>query len=85
MDSTIQNLSSSMAQLGAAKNRVTNSISNLLSVNQKTQVALGRIIDADFATETANLSREMILAGAATAMLAQATQSKLNVLKLINL
>lgn len=85
IESTIQSLSSSMAQLGASKNRVTNSISNLLSMNQKTELALGRIIDADYAIETANLSREMILSRAATAMLAQATQSKLNILKLINI
>ena len=45
--------------------------------------AVGRVIDSDFASETSNLSRQQILNQAATAMLAQANQSKQTVLSLL--
>ena len=48
-----------------------------------TEQAIGRIIDADFAVETSELSKQQILGQAATAMLAQANQSKQSVLQLI--
>ena len=85
LDQTLTKLTSSQAKLGATLNRVEHSIDNLLSMTLKTKIALGRITDADFATETANLSREQILSNAATAMLAQATNSKNNVLRLLNI
>jgi flagellin len=48
-----------------------------------TEQSVGRVIDADFATETSNLSKQQILNQAATAMLAQANQSKQSVLSLL--
>jgi flagellin len=48
-----------------------------------TEQSVGRVTDADFATETSNLSKQQILNQAATAMLAQANQSKQSVLSLL--
>jgi flagellin len=48
-----------------------------------TEQAVGRVVDADFASETSSLSKQQILNQAATAMLAQANQSKQSVLSLL--
>ena len=50
-----------------------------------TEQSVGRIVDADFATETSELSKQQILAQAATSMLAQANQSKQSVLALLQI
>ena len=76
-------IDTSRATLGAIQNRFTTTISNLQSSIENQSAARSRITDADFAMETANLSRNQILQQAGTAMLAQANQSTQSVLKLL--
>lgn len=83
IDVAIQAIDSSRSKLGAAQNRLTATISNLQSSIENNAAAKSRIMDADFATETANLSRAQILQQAGTAMLSQANQSSQGVLKLL--
>ena len=56
---------------------------NLNNITVKAQASLARIMDADFASETAELSKSQVLSQAATAMLAQANQQPQNVLRLL--
>jgi len=71
------------ASLGAIQNRVQNTISNLQTTSENVSAARSRIQDADFAMETANLTRAQILQQAGTAMLAQANSLPQNVLSLL--
>ena len=72
IDDAIAALSSRQASLGALLNRMDNAVSNLSAAAENTAAARSRIQDADFATETANFSKNQILQQASTAMLAQA-------------
>ncbi|MGZ8191792.1 MAG: flagellin N-terminal helical domain-containing protein [Methylococcaceae bacterium] len=83
IDSAIQSIDTARAKLGAVQNRFTTTIGNLQSSIENQSAARSRIIDADFAMETAALSRSQILQQAGTAMLAQANQSTQSVLKLL--
>ena len=83
LDTAIKTIDTSRSKLGAAQNRFTATISNLQSSIENNSAAKSRIMDADFATETANLSRNQILQQAGTAMLSQANQSSQGVLKLL--
>ena len=83
LDSAINQISASQAKLGAIQNRLEHNIDNLSMASMLTETSKGRIIDADFAQETSNLSKQQILAQAATSMLAQANQSKQSVLALL--
>ena len=83
MDSALETISSAQATMGSYQNRLTYSISNLGRASVMTEQALGRIMDADFASESTNLSKSQILNQAATSMLAQANQSKQLLLQLI--
>jgi flagellin len=83
IDAAIKAIDTSRASLGAIQNRFTTTISNLQSSIENQSAARSRITDADFAMETANLSRSQILQQAGTAMLAQANQSTQSVLKLL--
>lgn len=83
IDLAIKNIDTFRANLGAVQNRFTTTISNLQSAIENQSAARSRIVDADFATETANLSRSQILQQAGTAMLAQANTSTQNVLTLL--
>ncbi|MDH0496384.1 flagellin, partial [Comamonas aquatica] len=71
------------ADLGALQTRFEKSIENIDIMNENITAARGRIVDADFATETANLSRAQILQQAGTAMVAQANQLPQQVLSLL--
>ena len=71
------------SELGAVSNRLEHTIPNLSNVNTNIQSPQSRIQDADFATETSNLTKSQILSQAATAMLAQANASKQSVLSLL--
>ena len=71
------------ASLGAIENRLDHTVNNLSNVVTNTSAAKGRIEDADFAAESTKLTRAQILAQASTSMLAQANQSKQNVLSLL--
>lgn len=83
IDSAIKKIDIFRANLGAIQNRFTTTISNLQSSIENQSAARSRILDADFATETANLSRSQILQQAGTAMLAQANQVTQGVLQLL--
>jgi flagellin len=83
MDTALQDIASEQATLGSYQNRLQYSIANLSKASVMTEQALGRIMDADFAKESTNLSKSQILNQAATAMLAQANQSKQLMLQLI--
>ena len=83
IDSAITSVTGFRAAVGSSQNRFESVISNLQVLNQNQQAAKSRIMDADFASETANLTRNQILQQAGTAMLAQANQLPQSVLKLL--
>lgn len=83
MDAALDAVNSSRADLGAIQNRFTSVVNNLQTNSENLSASRSRIVDADYAKETANLSRSQILAQAGTAMLAQANQSSQNVLSLL--
>ena len=83
LDSAINQIASAQAKLGAIQNRLQHNIDNLSAASMLTETAKGRIVDADFARETTELSKQQILGQAATSMLAQANQSKQSVLALL--
>jgi flagellin len=83
IDGALSTINSQRAQLGAVQNRFTNTISNLQTTSQNLTASQSRIQDADFASETANLSRAQVLQQAGTAMLAQANQLPQQVLSLL--
>ncbi|MFN3885879.1 MAG: flagellin [Aquabacterium sp.] len=83
IDKALDRVNEQRATFGATQNRLEAVISNL-NVNIENQsAARGRIMDADFATETANLSRSQILQQAGNAMIAQANQLPQQVLSLL--
>ncbi len=71
------------ASYGATQNRFDSVISNLRVASENFQAAKGRIVDADYAMETSNLSRAQVLQQAGTAMVAQANQGPQGVLALL--
>ncbi|MFU8788424.1 MAG: flagellin [Methylobacter sp.] len=83
LDNAISTIDTSRAKLGAIQSRFTTTISNLQSSIENQSAARSRITDADFASETANLSRNQILQQAGTAMLAQANQAPQAVMSLL--
>jgi flagellin len=83
LDAAIETVSSIRGDLGALQNRLDHTVNNLSSVANNTEGAKSRIVDTDFATETANLTKQQILSQAATSMLAQANQSKQGILALL--
>ena len=84
MDTALETIATEQATLGSLINRFNYSVNNLSRASVMTEQALGRIMDADFASESTSLSKQQILNQAATAMLAQANQSKSLMLQLIN-
>ena len=83
LDKALGEMSANQANLGALQNRMQYTINNLTQAAMNIEMARGRIVDADFATETTVLAKHQILAQAATSMLAQANQSKQSVLSLL--
>ena len=83
MDAALKAVNSARADLGAIQNRFEAVVSNLAVNSENLSASRSRIMDADFAAETANLSRTQILQQAGTAMVAQANQLPQNVLKLL--
>ena len=83
LDTAIKTVSTERGKLGALSNRLSSTITNLDQVRVNLSASQGRIEDADFAEETANLAKGQILQQAATAMLAQANASKQTVLALV--
>lgn len=83
IDKALEQVNATRADLGAANNRLDFTISNLANISEKTSASRSRIVDADFAAETANLSRSQVLQQAATAMLAQSNARSQQVLSLL--
>jgi flagellin len=83
IDAAIDKLSLFRSSFGAVENRIDANVNNLTTLKVNTEAAMSRIQDADFATETTNLTKSQILAQAATSMLAQANASKQNLLALL--
>ena len=83
IDTALDTVNSKRADFGAAQNRFDAVISNLQVSVENQSAARSRIMDADFASETANLSRSQILQQAGTAMVAQANQLPQGVLALL--
>ena len=83
LDDAIEKVNSQRSKFGAAQNRFDAIIANLQVSSENQAAARGRIMDADFAVESANLARAQILQQAGTAMLAQANQMPQSVLKLL--
>jgi len=74
VDLALEQISSQRAKLGALQNRLESTINNLGTNSENLSAARSRILDADFAAETAKLSRNQILQQAGTSILAQANQ-----------
>ena len=83
MDTALETIATEQATLGSLINRFGFSVNNLSKSSVATEQAVGRIMDADFATESTAVSKQQILNQAATAMLAQANQSKQSILALL--
>ena len=83
VDSALSFINGERAKLGALQSRFETSISNLQVTSENLSASRSRILDADFAAETANLSRSQILQQAGTAMVAQANQLPQGVLALL--
>ena len=83
LDTALDTITTSRASYGAAMSRLGFAISNLAITAENQSAARGRIMDADFASETANLSRSQILQQAGTAMVAQANQLPNQVMALL--
>jgi flagellin len=82
LDAKLDAITTNRATYGAAMSRFSLAISNLSITQENQAAARGRIVDADFAAETANMSRAQILQQAGTAMVAQANQLS-NVMSLL--
>lgn len=83
LDSALDTVTTNRAQMGALQNRFESTIANLQSVSENLSAARSRIQDADFAAETANLTKNQIMQQAGTAMLAQANSLPQSVLQLL--
>ena len=83
LDAALSQINSGRADLGAIQNRFSSTIANLQTSSENQSASRSRIQDADFAAETANLSRAQVLQQAATAMVAQANQLPQQVLQLL--
>ncbi len=83
VDSAIRQVDDMRANLGAVQNRFDSTISNLSNVSENLSASRSRILDTDFASETANMTKLQVMQQAGTAMLAQANQLPQSVLSLI--
>ena len=82
-DSAIDAVNAQRAKYGALQNRFEHTISNLQTSHENVSAARSRIQDADYAAETAALSRNQVLQQAATSMLTQANNLPQNILTLL--
>ena len=83
LDAAIAQVDSQRAQLGAVQNRFDTTVANLNSISENSTAARSRVQDADFAAETAELTKQQTLQQASTAILSQANQLPSSVLKLL--
>jgi flagellin len=83
IDSALDQVNTSRASLGAVQNRFTSVVASVQTTSENLSASRSRIQDADFAQETANLSRAQVLQQAGISMLSQANSSAQGVLKLL--
>jgi len=83
IDEALNQVSDTLSDIGAAINRLDHTINNLASVSENTNVSRSRIMDADYATESAELSKVQIIQRVGTAMLAQANAQPQQVVSLL--
>ncbi len=83
IDAALKSVSDLRSTFGAIQNRFESTVTNLATTAENLSAARSRILDADFAAETANLTRAQILQQAGTAILAQANAIPQNVLSLL--
>ena len=83
IDNALDSVNSQRADLGAIQNRLTSTINNLTVTSDNLSAAQSRIKDADFAKETASMSRSQVLQQAGISMLAQANAGPQQVLSLL--
>jgi flagellin len=83
IDTALDRINGQRANYGAVQNRFESVIGNLMVASENQSAARSRIMDADYAAETAALTRAQILQQAGNAMLAQANQLPQNVLQLL--
>jgi flagellin len=83
IDNALTQVNTARASMGALQGRFENVVANVQVMSENLTAAHGRIVDADFASETANMSRANILQQAGTAMIAQANQLPQQVLQLL--
>lgn len=83
IDGALQFVTNARGDLGAIQNRLSSTISNLQNISENVSASRSRIQDADFASETAQLSRNQILQQAGIAMLSQANSAPQSVLSLL--
>ena len=82
-DSMLKVVDGKRAELGAVQNRLDSTIRNQANISENVSAARSRIRDADFATETANMTKQNILQQAASSILAQANQRPQSALSLL--
>ena len=83
IDDALATVASERAKLGATQQQLESTVRNLANVAENTSAAAGRIMDTDYAAETANLTKAQILQQAATSILAQANAQPQSVLSLL--
>jgi flagellin len=83
VDLAMKDVASMRAGLGALQSQLESTVRNLANVAENTAAAAGRIMDTDYAAETANLTKAQILQQAATSILAQANAQPQSVLSLL--
>ncbi|TMP10383.1 flagellin [Pseudoalteromonas sp. S3178] len=83
IDNAIANIDSQRASLGAVQNRFDHTISNLSNISENVSASRSRIQDTDFATETAEMTKNQILQQAGTSILSQANQLPQTALSLL--
>src|SRR5690606_34709845 len=83
IDTAMQTIDDQRADLGAVQNRFSSTIANLQNISENVSASRSRILDTDYAVETANLTKNQIMQQAGTAMLSQANQLPQAVLSLL--
>ncbi|MEZ6955289.1 MULTISPECIES: flagellin [unclassified Aeromonas] len=83
VDEMLKVVDGKRAELGAVQNRLDSTIRNQANISENVSAARSRIRDADFATETANMTKQNILQQAASSILAQANQRPQSALSLL--
>lgn len=83
IDAALNQIASDRASLGASQQQLESTVRNLANVAENMSAAVGRIMDTDYAAETANLTKSQILQQAATSILAQANAQPQNIMALL--